>query len=621
MKLIDVHSYAIVEFPDHRAARYATLSHTWGDEEVTFQDMRELWVARQKKGWSKIQSSCQRALADGLDWIWIDTCCIDKTSSAELSESINSMFQWYGNADICYAYLADVVFDEHEPEGFFQTRWFARGWTLQELIAPYAVIFYDKNWLPITSKRKSRNSIASRTGINVDVLDHTVSLASVQVAEKMKWAANRQTTRREDQAYCLLGIFAVHMPLLYGEGDRAFRRLQEEILKSTEDYTLLLWGSRILSRSIRAANTGVWQHLGVRPGWDPLCNPLARSPSDFSHMFSVNELTSYRGRHKVRNQPPQFTSRGLRVSLFLNQVTELDNDEPLWKADLADFLRMLTDTGHRQFVSSIRPGPTCVASRLYVAALPCRWRIVEGTPLPCILLLRVTSDSEQENEPEFVRLRFFTSLVFRFEVEKSWKMTECFLKSVDGLLTIRRELCLEFRRPAYFNSEVQWRRRYSPWHLNEESIKVSQDVTQSIAKFSCELVREDTKESVSILCAGMVGKLYGNVVFHNGTSENGDVLDIFHELGHNIPWVKSAKDSGIGFQTSVEVDGGERYLQISITTEGEDGQQLFRKFSVTLSFDEAREMQLCDMAEKKDASHVHTFDLDDLQLLLSGGAS
>lgn len=176
---------------------------------------------------------------------------IDKTSSSELSEAINSMFMWYQNSDICYAYLSDVpdLYSVHDPNwmGVFDVRgifkwsaWFTRGWTLQELIAPSVVEFYTADWKPFGSKEILQKKIAEITGINPKALLGE-NLSTFNIAERMSWAASRTTTRLEDKAYSLLGVFQVNMPLLYGEGNRAFLRLQEEILKTTEDYTIFAW--------------------------------------------------------------------------------------------------------------------------------------------------------------------------------------------------------------------------------------------------------------------------------------------------------------------------------------------------------------------------------------------
>jgi hypothetical protein len=128
------------------------------------------------------------------------------------------------------------------------SRWFRRGWTLQELIAPPIVEFYDRNWFEVGTKLSLLGTIAAITRIDIRVLENSQRLDSVNVASRMSWASERKTTRKEDEAYCLMGIFGVNMPLLYGEGHRAFHRLQEEIMKIHDDYTLFAWtvsGTRV----------------------------------------------------------------------------------------------------------------------------------------------------------------------------------------------------------------------------------------------------------------------------------------------------------------------------------------------------------------------------------------
>ncbi|KAK7940928.1 uncharacterized protein PG986_013315 [Apiospora aurea] len=192
-----------------------------------------------KAGWYKIQKSCDQALRDGWDYLWADTLCIDKSSSSELSESINSMFKWYRDSAVCYAYLSDVL-----PDGgdFEKSRWFSRGWTLQELIAPGELKFYGRHWDFIGLKSAMLDQLHSITAIDPTGLQGG-SLRLLSVAQKMSWASRRQTTRPEDMAYCLLGIFNTSMPMLYGEGSRAFVRLQEQNVRDYDDQTLFAWVS------------------------------------------------------------------------------------------------------------------------------------------------------------------------------------------------------------------------------------------------------------------------------------------------------------------------------------------------------------------------------------------
>ncbi|KEF53604.1 uncharacterized protein A1O9_10579 [Exophiala aquamarina CBS 119918] len=248
MHLINVNTLKLEEFADGiNAPSYAILSHRWEDEEVSYKDLRR-GRASQCKGYRKIQMCCKQAHEARLQYAWVDTCCIDKRSSSELSEAINSMFRWYQNATVCYAYLSDVNAPaaadpsvRMPPSAIGKSLWFTRGWTLQELIAPRELEFYDANWTCLGTRGYLQDAIAQATRIPVPILTGKDKPNKYPVAQRMSWAARRKTTRVEDVAYCLLGIFGVNMPLLYGEGERAFTRLQEEIIKRSDDETIFAW--------------------------------------------------------------------------------------------------------------------------------------------------------------------------------------------------------------------------------------------------------------------------------------------------------------------------------------------------------------------------------------------
>ncbi|KAJ9606759.1 hypothetical protein H2200_008768 [Cladophialophora chaetospira] len=229
---------------------YAILSHTWADEEVTFQELKDISFqnfgsleAKRKAGYEKVKRFCAQAKSDGLAYAWADTCCIDKRSSAELSEAINSMYRWYSEAHLCYAYLSDVstLSSNGAVLGFDSSRWFKRGWCLQELISPMHVIFFDKNWLEVGTKASLLDDLHEMTSIPRQALMQPLSIYDYSVAERMSWASQRETSRVEDMAYSLLGIFRVNMPLLYGEGKKAFHRLQLQILSQSSDHSIFAW--------------------------------------------------------------------------------------------------------------------------------------------------------------------------------------------------------------------------------------------------------------------------------------------------------------------------------------------------------------------------------------------
>jgi hypothetical protein len=248
MRLLNARTLEFEEFYGDRIPKYAILSHTWEKGEVTFQDWQDHKAASRKPGYVKIEGACQRARRDRLDYVWVDTNCIDKSSSAELTEAINSMFAWYRDAVVCYAYLIDVPpstgKETHDQfmKNLRSSRWFTRGWTLQELLAPSHVVFFANDWSrPGERTLKFANDIADIVGIDARYLIGESPLASASIATKMHWLSQRVTSRIEDIAYCMLGLFDINMPLLYGEGPKAFIRLQEEIIKVSNDHTIFCW--------------------------------------------------------------------------------------------------------------------------------------------------------------------------------------------------------------------------------------------------------------------------------------------------------------------------------------------------------------------------------------------
>lgn len=304
MRLINTTTMKLEQFMGVQdVPSYTILSHTWGEGEVTLPDFSNLEVANLEKGFAKIEHTCRQARLNGIGYAWVDTCCIDKTSSAELTEAINSMFHLYASSAVCYAYLSDldpegVVDAENPTSQFAQSRWFRRGWTLQELIAPKTVEFYDRDWKFRGTKADLSRAISAVTGIDGDVLRDSSALFQIPVARRMSWAAGRQTSRLEDNAYSLLGIFDVNMPMLYGEGEKAFIRLQEEIAKETNDLTLFAWQAVKTNEEDGASQ----KYRGI----------LAKSPTEFANFGDVVP----RSDHKF-NEEFVMTNKGLRINAEL----------------------------------------------------------------------------------------------------------------------------------------------------------------------------------------------------------------------------------------------------------------------------------------------------------------
>jgi hypothetical protein len=367
MRLIDTKTLALKEFFGNQIPHYAILSHTWHEEEVSFQDWADQSSASQKKGYKKIFDVCQLAQKHGHGYVWVDTNCIDKSSSSELTEAINSMFKWYQFAQVCYVYLFDVPSPEaasksssssssssstessseddgprvavYESEAsskvpykvnrrrkrrlkrhpknpgfslfFRKSRWFTRGWTLQELLAPRDVVFYSNDWSFLGTKESLCSDISSITRIEIKYLwrksvsepyianserkfiarsvQYAVPLRKSSVCERLSWLSDRTTTRLEDMAYCMLGIFELNMPLLYGEGSKAFTRLQEEIMKVSDDHSLFCW---------------TWDTPQNRGGF------LSEIPSEFRWAYRFVPK-----QEDKRPAPYTFTNAGLSIQL------------------------------------------------------------------------------------------------------------------------------------------------------------------------------------------------------------------------------------------------------------------------------------------------------------------
>ncbi|UNI19556.1 hypothetical protein JDV02_005736 [Purpureocillium takamizusanense] len=357
MRLINNATLTLESFMGKPPA-YAILSHTWADEEVVFEDFidaedggrlpRGQKRKEDKKGFRKIAMTCELARAEGLTHSWVDTCCIDKRSSAELTEAINSMFRWYADAAVCFAWLADLAPEaegqeaglsmrpspyqrqqqqqEHKEQneeeekveaaskvtipGLERCRWFTRGWTLQELIAPPTVRFYDSAWRPRGTKADLGAQLARITNVHRSTLADPKRMHRLSVAARMAWAAGRETTRAEDAAYCLLGVFDVNMPLLYGEGgERAFLRLQEAIASQTNDLSLFAWTAQPAAAAATAGAAVRTEEEGGDRKPQSFRGVLASSPAEFRGAASIRLL-------RDAAYDPEFliTNKGLRMN-------------------------------------------------------------------------------------------------------------------------------------------------------------------------------------------------------------------------------------------------------------------------------------------------------------------
>jgi len=323
MRLLNVDTMELEEISDNEFVEYSILSHRWGSEEITFHDLTS-GNYRHLHGYAKLSACCRLAKSEGYKWTWVDTCCINKSSSAELSEAINSMFQYYRRSRVCYVYLSDV--HDHDLNGnsssLASSEWFRRGWTLQELIAPDNVVFFNATWRELGTRASLAETVSTITRIDMKLLSPRADgseiedlMKSYSLAHRMAWAADRQTTRVEDEAYCLMGIFGVNMPLLYGEGSKAFQRLQHHIMEDSDDCSVLAWGETY-----------------TRPVWSlqlQYIGALAKSPVSFRNSSHIRPLP-FLGPDLRLLRPPQnaFEIFKRRVRVRIAALGYLDSLDP-----------------------------------------------------------------------------------------------------------------------------------------------------------------------------------------------------------------------------------------------------------------------------------------------------
>ncbi|KAH7919524.1 hypothetical protein BV22DRAFT_974119, partial [Leucogyrophana mollusca] len=275
--------------------RYAILSHRWMQAgEPTYKDIKRSRATG--AGYDKLRTFCDKAKSYGVEFVWSDTCCIDKSSSSELDESIRSMFRWYRNSAICIVHLAQTT----KPRDLKRDEWLKRGWTLQELLAPWRMKFFNKDWQALSDQRNDKygeimSLIGRTTGIKASVL-RRFDPSPTEVDERMTWAAGRKTTRGEDMAYSLMAIFDVSLAIAYGEGaDRAFCRLIEAIMQAG-DRSVLNWSGK--------------------PAKHPTSRALPASPASYVGFSPLYPELSY-GSVKSHSALMTMTSQGLRVPLVL----------------------------------------------------------------------------------------------------------------------------------------------------------------------------------------------------------------------------------------------------------------------------------------------------------------
>ncbi|KAI1736473.1 heterokaryon incompatibility protein-domain-containing protein [Xylaria scruposa] len=350
MRLLKTERCTLIEMNDipDPFPQYAILSHTWISpmDEITYQDFKQRKgdidndIFKQK-GWAKLRGFCNRAHKDGWEWAWMDNCCIDKTNPADLQEAINAMFRWYQNAGICYAYLEDVDTNKilecsdlvnetiptnsdldvggkdnvADPTSFchmalkafmVKAKWFTRGWTLQELLAPPYLVFVDRTWRRIGTRESWANEIKTASRIEARYLTsfNPADFTSCSIATRFSWASRRETTVEEDEIYSLLGMFGISLPLIYGEGRlRAFNRLQRELITVYNDDSIFAWKALPPQSRLPGA---------LQNGYNPGRGILAPSIREFWDAFSVKSFGFYGSSFSMTNRGIEINAKRWR---------------------------------------------------------------------------------------------------------------------------------------------------------------------------------------------------------------------------------------------------------------------------------------------------------------------
>ena len=446
MRLINTKTGDFIPVEDPRTVHYAVLSHVWSRKdspdyvpEQTYQDVCRILSDRKNtidpstlgeppsSGANsipvavestppvtvadslppllcdKIRRFCEIAAEDGFELAWADTCCIDKTNPSELEEAIASMYDWYSYAKACYVFLPDVSLpdapdstsrqagtDGRWEAEFRDSHWFRRGWTLQELLAPNVVIFFSKEWRVLGSKHTLTPIIQDITAIEPAILRCQKPLDAVSVAHRMSWAAGRQTTREEDRAYSMLGIFGVNIPIIYGEGSYAFYRLQEAIINEIPDQTIFAW-------HLCPPQPSLLPETFSRPS--DAHRRMAAAPSTMDKelpKLPVNALYHLR-QYLLANSPDDFANSSDLVPLSPQELVEILYTTP------ADAIQAFKSTAYGistrlplvQFTQPSSPSD----SAAYLAVLACKFG---GSKSLVALLLRPNDISSSVQASQYI---------------------------------------------------------------------------------------------------------------------------------------------------------------------------------------------------------------------------
>jgi hypothetical protein len=563
MRLINTETLEMKEFLGdpfcYDFPEYAILSHTWGSDEVSLKDMSNLDTARAKAGFSKIARCCSIAKSEGLAWAWVDTCCIDKTSSAELSEAINSMFKWYQASTVCYAYLKDVSSEDHlrsrlrsDASWYSLPRWFTRGWTLQELIAPFNVVFYSDSWLKLATKESICDQIARATKIPAGILRHTIPLPSISVGSRMVWARQRETTRPEDVAYCLLGIFDLNMPLLYGEGNKAFMRLQAEILKTTGDHSIFLGGSFREFVNPDGLSADDMRTLVTETRLPAGRSLLSPSPGS----FYKGDMMGWPGHNSGQWDQPQLTRGAVQLSLPLRSIRW---EELLPRAGTSPAAE--DDTDMKNMLTTIKKQH----DSLFVGAL----QFYDARRERVLVFYFVPATTTRESHTSVIQLQPL-SLFYWADIPdvQTWTTTKCEFAVEDPRPQMGFPLSASFGFDPILRASVT---RSCGWHLENEN--VANKLNYAAAHYTPHM--ENARRNVAFFAHGYLHpRLFCCFLVLQSESESfaekknrfRDLVKHYYDDSESTCWIPVGDRAGPVHEMSqvVPVDGGNAEMVITL---------------------------------------------------------